>query len=359
MSPLIATTSPKPRVILGLMTFGKDTSTGARITDVDEFGKVLDLFQSRGYNEVDTARLYVGGTQEAFTREAGWKDRGLTLATKIQYPTTYGMNTYEGVLKSADLSLKELGTECVDLLYLHAADRAVPFAETLRGINELHKQGKFVRFGVSNFTSFEVAEIVLTCKHNGWVRPTVYQGMYNAITRGIETELVAACRRYGLDIVVYNPLAGGLFSGKISSHDMVPAEGRFSDNHRSGKMYRDRYFKESTFKALQIVERAVEKAGLSMIETALRWVVHHSALRVGGVSKEVGANDGLLIGISGIEQLDGNLTDLEKGPLPEEVVRALDEAWLVVKPDAPNYWHGTVKYEYDTREVLFGEGSKA
>lgn len=120
MSPLVAQ-SPTPRVILGLMTFGPDESAGARVTDVGEFGKVLDLFQSRGYSEVDTARMYVDGKQEAFTREAGWKDRGLTLATKIQYPGEPGANTYDKVLKSAELSLKELGTDSVDILYLHAA----------------------------------------------------------------------------------------------------------------------------------------------------------------------------------------------------------------------------------------------
>ena len=125
MSPLIAQ-SPKPRVILGLMTFGPDESAGARITDVGEFGKVLDLFQSRGYNEVDTARVYIGGKQEAFTREAGWKDRGLTLASKIKYPSQAGDNTYDKVLASLDVSLKELGSETVDILYLHAAVRSTP-----------------------------------------------------------------------------------------------------------------------------------------------------------------------------------------------------------------------------------------
>ena len=207
-----------------------------------------------------------------------------------------------------------------------------------------------MRFGVSNIAAFELAEVVLTCTHNGWVRPTVYQAMYNAITRSIEPELVPACRRYGLDIVIYNPLAGGLFSGKIKSGDMVPAEGRYSDNAVSGKLYRDRYFRDTTFRALQVVEKAVEKAGLSMIETALRWVVHHSVLKV----KD--GNDGVIIGVSKLEQLDANLTALEKGPLPEEVVKALDEAWAINKADTSVYWHGEIKYAYDTREALFGGG---
>lgn len=121
-----------------------------------------------------------------------------------------------------------------------AQDRGTPFAETLEAIDKLHKAGKFVRLGISNFTSFEVAEICMTCKYNGWVRPSVYQGMYNVLTRGIEAELIPVCQRHGISIVVYNPIAGGLFSGKIKSKDMVPAEGRFSDAAAFGKMYRGR-----------------------------------------------------------------------------------------------------------------------
>ncbi|KUI65478.1 Aflatoxin B1 aldehyde reductase member 2 [Cytospora mali] len=349
--PLIAS-NPTPRVILGLMTFGTDESTGARITTVPEFAKVLDVFQQRGYSEVDTARMYIGGKQEAFTREVGWSQRGLTLATKVLYPGTPGSNTADKVIESVETSLKELGTGCVDLLYLHAADRATPFAETLEAIDKLHKQGKFVRLGISNFTSFEVAEICLTAKYNNWVRPTVYQGMYNAITRTLETELIPACRRYGLDIVVYNPLAGGLLSGKIKSKDITPPEGRFSDAAASGKVYRGRYFRDSTFQALQLVEQAVEGAGLSMVETALRWTVHHSQLKV------TDGNDGIIIGVSSLEQLGGNLDALEKGPLPEDVVRSLDEAWRIAKVDSVEYWHGELKYDYDPKQVLFAPGAK-
>lgn len=210
-----------------------------------------------------------------------------------------------------------------------------------------------MRLGLSNFTAFEVAEVVLTCKYNGWVRPTVYQGMYNCITRNIEPELFVACRRYGLDIVVYNPLAGGLFSGKVKSVDMVPDSGRFAGGAvGQGANYRKRYFRESTFQAVQLVEGAAEKHGLTMIETALRWTVHHSGLRI----KD--GNDGILIGISSVAQLEDNLTNLEKGPLPEEVVKALDEAWLVSKADSANYWHGEVEYSYNTTDVLFGAGAK-
>ncbi|KAK8024436.1 hypothetical protein PG993_012502 [Apiospora rasikravindrae] len=355
--PLTVPSTGKPRVILGLMTFGPTEGAGARITDPAVYGRVLDVFQrERGYSEVDTARVYVAGAQEAFTREAGWKDRGLTLATKVKYPGEDGDHQGLKVQESVATSLKELGTDCVDILYVHAADRATPFAETFAALDKLHKAGKFVRLGVSNYTAFELAEVVMLCQANNWVRPTIYQGMYNAITRGIEPELLPACRRYGLDVVVYNPIAGGLFSGKIKSKDMVPAEGRFSDTHGTGRNYRGRYFKDSTFEALRVVEEAVarhEQDGLTMIETALRWVRHHSALRVGESGS--GRGDGIIIGISGLEQLESNLDNLEKGPLPDDVVAALDKAWMIAKADAPNYWHKDLVYTYDTKEALFGK----
>jgi len=209
-------------------------------------------------------------------------------------------------------------------------------------------RGKFVQLGLSNFTAFEVAEVVMHCKYNNWVRPTIYQGMYNAITRSLEHELIPACKRYGLDVVVYNPIAGGLFSGKYKAKD-IPTDGRFSDAvGKMGEMYRKRYFKDSTFEALAIIEPIVEKHGLTMVETALRWVVNHSALNI----KD--GNDGVIIGVSNLEQLDQNLKDCEKGPLPEEVLQALDKAWKVSQPDTPNYWHLDLKYTYDTRKALFG-----
>lgn len=173
--------------------------------------------------------------------------------------------------------------------------------------------------------------------------------MYNAIQRNIEPELIPVCKRYGIDIVVYNPIAGGLFSGKIKSKDAIPAEGRFSDTATSGSMYRKRYFQDATFDALRLIEPVVEKHGLTMIETALRWVVNHSRLDIKG------GKDGILIGVSSLQQLKGNLADLEKGPLPEEVVKVLDEAWLVTKATAVPYWHGELEYKYDTLKALSEE----
>lgn len=168
------------------------------------------------------------------------------------------------------------------------------------------------------------------------------------VARSIETELVHALRRYGLSLVIYNPLAGGLFSGKIKSKDITPTEGRFSNVSSAGARYRDRYYKDETFKALQIVENAAAKHNLTLLEIALRWTRHHSVLRM-----DDKGDDGVIIGVSNFDQLKSNLADLEKGPLPQEVVDALDEAWLVAKPTTTVYWHKALEYTYDTQASIF------
>lgn len=172
------------------------------------------------------------------------------------------------------------------------------------------------------------------------------------IARSIESELITCCKRYGMEIVVYNPLAGGIFSGKYKTTD-IPIEGRFSDANGYGTNYRRRYFKDATFDALRVVEPIAQKYNLTLVEIALRWMLHHSALDI-----KPGGRDGLIIGVSGFKQLEQNLAELEKGPLPDEVVKNLDEAWLVAKATTANYWHLDLKYTYDTVEALF-KNSKA
>lgn len=164
------------------MTFGPDKDAGARITSLDEFKSCLDYFQGQGYNEVDTAHSYVGKKQQAFTREAGWKERGLKIATKYYPNEQSGGHTAANIREKCEHNLRELGTDCVDIFYLHAPDRNTNFAEVLEECNKLYKEGKFKQLGLSNYASFEVAEVVMICNERGWVRPTIYQGMYNAIS---------------------------------------------------------------------------------------------------------------------------------------------------------------------------------
>jgi aflatoxin B1 aldehyde reductase len=101
-----------------------------------------------------------------------------------------------------------------------------------------------------------------------------------------------------------------------------------------GEMYRSRYFKNANFEALKLVEGVAQKHNLTLLEIALRWCVHHSKLK----TRAKGGNDGVIVGVSSFSQLESNLADLEKGPLPEEVVSALDEAWMIAKASAPVYF---------------------
>ncbi|KXT13900.1 hypothetical protein AC579_2635 [Pseudocercospora musae] len=323
----------KPGVVLGLLTFGPPGSEchGSRVTDINKFSECLDHFQKRGYNEVDTARTYVGGLQESFTREAKWQERGLSLATKW-YPQQPGDNTKANIKKNVEKSLAELGSSQVDLFYLHAPDRSVPFEETLEACNELHQAGKFKRLGISNYAAWEVAEICTMARHRGWIQPSVYQAMYNCLTRAIEEELVACCKKFGINIIAYNPLAGGVLSGKYKSTE-APTEGRFSDiDPKIGKQYRERYLKDSNLAALQMVEAVAKEHNLTLPQVAFRWCVHHSKL-------DWKAGDGIVLGVSSLEQLQANLDHLEEGGLPDGVVKALDEAWLkVTKAECPLYW---------------------
>ncbi|KAG8407195.1 hypothetical protein J3458_020685 [Metarhizium acridum] len=136
------------------MKFGSEPEFSARITQLAALNEALDLFQSRGYNGVDTACAYVRGHQEAFTREAGWKERGLVLAAKVKSPSNLGDNCAEKVLASVETSLAELGTDFVDILHLCHPDSGTPFQDTLQAIDKLHKAGRFSQFGVSNFMAF-------------------------------------------------------------------------------------------------------------------------------------------------------------------------------------------------------------
>jgi len=290
---------------------------------------------------VDTSRVYNGGTSEELLGKIDWQARGLQVETKL-YPTVVveGVpkevavaHSPEDIRKNVETSLEALKTDQLELWYLHGPDRTTPYEVTLKAVNGLYKEGKFRRFGISNYMAWEVAEIVQICKANGYIQPTVYQGLYNAVHRKVEPELFPCLRKYGISFYEFNPLAGGFFTGRyISSDQEVEPGSQFDPAKRLGKSYRARYWNEPYFKALESVHKIAEEHKLTMVEIALRWVSHHSLLK-----REYG--DAIIIGASSMKHIEQNMLDLEKGPLPEAVVKALDEAWLSVLPYASGYWH--------------------
>ncbi|KAI0334260.1 Aldo/keto reductase [Cubamyces sp. BRFM 1775] len=328
-------------IVMGAMTFGAAGQEGARVHDLKDVEAILDIFQAHGHYEIDTARVYAGGTSEEYLGKIGWQKRGLVMDTKL-YPTTSwkGLPVHmqishspEDIRKFIDIQLKALNADSIDMWYLHGPDRTTPYEVTLKAVNDLYKEGKFKRFGISNYMSWEVAEIVGICKANGYIQPTAYQGLYNAIHRKVEPELFPCLRKFGISFYEFNPLGGGFFTGRYrSTEDKVEPGSRFDPNKHQGQGYRARYWKEPYFRALAQIEAVAEKHNLTMAEIALRWISHHSLMK-----REYG--DAVLIGASSVKHIEQNLIDLEKGPLPEEVLKVLDEAWLSVMPYAAEYFH--------------------
>ncbi|XP_072521867.1 aflatoxin B1 aldehyde reductase member 4-like [Salminus brasiliensis] len=327
MSSSQTTQSKPPATLLGSMAFGGRA-------DADLSSKMVQEFLKRGHQELDTAFMYTDGQAEAIIG-------GMQLPKTVRIATK--ANPWEGktlkpesVRSQLETSLKRLCTQSVDIFYLHAPDHQTPVQDTLQACNELHKEGKFKELGLSNYASWEVAEIYCICKHNNWVLPTVYQGMYNATTRQVETELLPCLRYFGIRFYAYNPLAGGLLTGKYHYEDKDGSQpaGRFFGNNWAAA-YRDRYWKESHFYAIDGVLKALQTAYGSQKPTltsaAMRWMYHHSQLK-----GDLG--DGVLIGMSTMEQLQENLTAAEEGPLKQEVVDAFKQGWDLVAHECPNYF---------------------
>uniref|UniRef100_A0A0E9X6K8 NADP-dependent oxidoreductase domain-containing protein n=1 Tax=Anguilla anguilla TaxID=7936 RepID=A0A0E9X6K8_ANGAN len=326
MSSLDGTPSKIPAALLGTMAFGGvQTRKRARlwygfIWSVATMNWTQPFMYTEGRAETIIGAMGLPKTVKIATKANPWD--GKTLKP-------------ESVRSQLDTSLHRLQTQSVDIFYLHAPDHNNPVQETLQACNELHKEGKYKELGLSNYASWEVAEIYCICKHNGWVLPTVYQGMYNATTRQVETELLPCLKNYGIRFYAYNPLAGGLLTGKYQYQDQnVQPEGRFFGNSWAGA-YRDRYWKKSHFQGIDLVNEALEAAygaqKPTMTSAALRWLYHHSKLQ-----GDLG--DGVIIGMSSMEQLEQNLSATQEGPLDPVVVQAFKQAWDLVAHECPNYF---------------------
>eukprot|EP01057_Protomagalhaensia_wolfi_P005240 Protomagalhaensia_wolfi_Nauph_80__5239@NODE_563_length_2288_cov_107_822143_g420_i0_p1_GENE_NODE_563_length_2288_cov_107_822143_g420_i0NODE_563_length_2288_cov_107_822143_g420_i0_p1_ORF_typecomplete_len355_score43_43Aldo_ket_red/PF00248_21/1_2e54_NODE_563_length_2288_cov_107_822143_g420_i012242288 len=313
-----------------------------RIHTNEEVTKLVDVLKEHGCFDIDTARIYGDGSSEEYLGrvEPPLQTRGFQIHTKL-YPNRgrYGGPEMHSTHAPEDLrrglidSLKALNVAKVDLWYLHAPDRKTPFEDSLRAVNELHKEGLFDRFGLSNYQSWEVAKICEICMANGWIMPSVYQGLYNAFHRTIEAELVPCLRFYGIALYVFNPLAGGFLTDRYQRDQTLFEQGeRFDPDQDQGKRIRKRYWNDEMWKALEMVRAAAAHHQIPTSEAALRWLVHHSVLK-----KENG--DGVIVGASTVEQLATNLMVLKRPPLPGDVVDAMEKAWSVTRHLPLQYWH--------------------
>lgn len=309
------------KTILGTMTFGEQVDAAGAKT-------LLERFAAAGGDEIDTAHQYCEGRTETLLGELLDRElrARLAVATKVNPWNDDGLEP-ASVRRQFDASLARLKAERVDLLYLHAPDLDTPVARTLEACHELHAAGRFAEFGLSNYAAWQVAEVVELCRRHGWMEPVVYQGMYNALTRDVERELFPCLRNYGIRFYAYNPLAGGLLTGKYRDLEALPDRGRFTEKTH----YRERYWKREYFDVLRTLDDACRDCELTPTEVALGWLVNHSRL-------EADSGDGIILGVSRLEHLEANLAASRTPALDPAIVEILDRGWEIIKPDCFRYF---------------------
>ncbi|WP_350353305.1 aldo/keto reductase [Microbacterium sp. A8/3-1] len=316
-----ATASSYGPLALGTMTFG-DT------VDPSDAGVLLDRALGAGVTMIDTANGYAGGATESILGDllAGRRD-DVVLATKagIPHPDADGRPplSREGLRASLEGSLRRLRTDHVDLFYLHQPDRETPLDETLSVIGELRAEGKIIDYGVSNFAAWQIAQIDAAADAQGIPRPRVAQQVYSVVARRIEEEYREFAATTGLSTMVYNPLSGGLLSGRHHL-DERPSDGRFGDS-RLAAMYTERYWNAEMFEAIADLARIADDSGLPLPELALRWLLGRPGV------------DTILLGASRLAHLDANLAAVVRGPLAADTVAACDEIGSRLRGPMPAY----------------------
>ena len=309
------------KIVLGTMNFGPQL-------DLEASRNMVLRFLETGNKELDTAYVYNGGDTEKYLGDIlpNIDSYDYYLATKV-HPRITGKLDHETILMEFNESLKRMKRDKVDLLYFHFPDGKTPIDEALDTVAELYEQGKIKELGLSNYPAWQVVDISYKCKLHGCPVPSVYQGMYNALCRNVDLELFPAIRALGIRFYAFNPLAGGMLTGKHKHFEDAPEPGRFARL----KSYRDRYWKQSYFDAVEEIKQACEKEGIPMVEAAYRWLVNHSSM-------DASKGDGILLGASRIEQMEQNMAAAKKGPLPQAILDAMDAAWEIAKPDSPAYF---------------------
>ncbi len=300
------------------MTFGSQVDESAAM-------RIVDRCLDNGVNFFDTANAYNNGASEVIVGKAlkGRRDKAI-LASKVRNkmgegPDQCGLSR-AAIQKAVEDSLRRLQTEYLDLYYLHQPDYDVPIAESLEAMDRLVREGKVRYPASSNYSGWQVTQMQWMAESKGYRRAAVTQPMYNLLARGIEPEYLPMCKEFGISTVVYNPLAGGLLTGKQKRD--APLQGtRFDGN----QMYLSRYWHAEDFDAVGELLEIAQKAGRSAVSLALSWLLHHTAA------------DCVILGASRLEQLEENLAAMEEGALTADTIAACDAVWKKIRGVSPQY----------------------
>ena len=300
------------------MTFGSQTDEAAG-------SRMIDYCLDTGINFFDTANAYNGGKSEEMLGRIlrGKRDRAI-VASKVRNkmgdgPDMDGLSR-AAIRRAIDDSLRRLGMDYVDIYYLHLPDYKVPIEESLEAMQELVKQGKIRYVASSNYSGWQVVEMLWVAEKHGYQRASITQPMYNLIARGIEQEYLPMCQHFGVATVVYNPLAGGLLTGKQKMDAPLPGT-RFDKN----RMYLDRYWHKADFEAVEELKQIAAQAGRSLVSLSLNWLYRHAPI------------DCVILGASRLEHLQENVRVWEDGPLDPSTLQACDQVWAKLRGPRPQY----------------------
>lgn len=306
------------RLCFGTMTFGKPVDD---TTACNMISRCIDA----GINFFDTANIYQTGISESYLGNAlkGRRDK-VILASKVHGtmgpgPDQHGLSR-AAILRAIEESLRRLQTDYLDIYYLHQPDYSVPIDETLATMDELVRSGKVRWVGTSNYASWQVCDMLHLAQRHGYKPAPIAQQMYNLIARGLEQEFLPFAKQKGVSVIAYNPLAGGLLTGKHSPSQILPGT-RFDEN----RMYQDRYWHPKNFEAVSALASIAKKAGRSLVSLSFGWLLQQEGV------------DCVILGASRPEQLEQNLAACRESPLAPDLLRECDEAWHQLRGPFPTY----------------------
>jgi aryl-alcohol dehydrogenase (NADP+) len=298
------------------MTFGLQIDETAAMS-------VLDRAADGGVTFVDTADVYplgggvdlAGRTEEIIGRWLKGKRQEFVLATKCYGrtgPQAWDVgNSRRHIMDAVDASLRRLGTDYIDLYQLHQDDPETPIDETLRALDDLVKSGKVRYVGCSNFLAYRLARALGRSEALGLARFDSVQPRYNLLFREFERDLFPLCLDESVGVIPYNPLAGGMLSGK-HGRDQPPAEGTRFTIANAGAIYQERYWHQREFDAVDAFQQIGKEAGLKPATLAVAWVLHQPAVTAP------------ILGASRPDQLDDTLAAAEV-KLEDDLINKLDE----------------------------------
>ena len=258
---------------LGTMMFGGPTPEA-------EAQRIVDHAADAGCNFLDTANVYEKGrSEEVVGRAIKAKRAHWVLATKLAQPTGAGPNdrglSRRNLVQATDASLARLGTDWIDITYIHRVDPRVPWTEVARGFGGLIQAGKLRYWGLSNVRGWHIPVIVQACREVGAPPPVVLQPYYNLMNRQPEVEVLPAARAMGLGVAPYSPLARGVLSGKYQPGSNAPPDTRAGRSDR--RMMETEWRPESLAIAQELKAHAARK-GRTLVDLAVAWILSNDAI---------------------------------------------------------------------------------